>query len=416
MHLSYRQRTEQVLDASAYGFGPKWTSNWSSYVQKADTAGNFTVFLPGGEKETHNPDLVDGKFLRQKRSYRELRRTSPYGAPVTYELRETDGSKLVYARTVDTAGEDKYFLTSVVDAQGNTVSLAYDSTNRLTSITDALSQTTNLYYQNNTYPKLVTKISDPFIPAGGNRRSALFEYDGSGRLVEITDAAGIVSTFGYDSTQTDFINQLTTPYGNTSFVTNAATDASIQFVEATDPLGRKERVEYRHSFGAWLPYEDPAGERPDTAKIQSKNDYLYYGNTLYWDKKAYAHHPPNPTTGTNYDKAERTKWMWHPTVAYRPIAVVSSTKTANEARIWYEYAGQVQGTYGTQMGPTEKLIKIGRRISPTETAVTVFETDDFGNTTRQTAPLGRITMLKEARLFNENPIATGILAGRVGAR
>jgi RHS repeat-associated protein len=204
--------------------------------------------------------------------------------------------------------------------------------------------------------------------------------------VRITDAAGIESIFGYDATQTDFINQLTTPYGTTTFTTNASTLPNPQFVKATDPLQRKERVEYRNNFYGWLPYSDPAAELPDSTKITIDNTYLYYGNTLYWDKKTYVHHPPDPVTGANYDKAERTKWMWKQGSTL-VTAAISSVKAANEARVWYEYVGQL----GRQLGPVEKLLKIGRRVSPTETAVTTFETDDFGNTIKQTDPLGRIT-------------------------
>jgi hypothetical protein len=40
---------------------------------------------------------------------------------------------------------------------------------------------------------------------------------------------GIVSGFGYDVTQVDFINQLTTPYGTTTFVTNASANGVQNF-------------------------------------------------------------------------------------------------------------------------------------------------------------------------------------------
>jgi RHS repeat-associated protein len=400
IQLSYRQRGLQILDATAYGFGSKWTSNWSSYIQQTDATGNnFAVFLPGGEKETHSL----GPGVIQKRSYRELINTAHWGR---YVLIETDGSSRVYSRKVLSASFPKFFLTSVVDKHGYSVNLTYDSSNRLTGITDALGQTTNLYYENVSadfdqlvaYEDLVTKISDPFTSVGGQRRSAQFKYDRKGRLEKIIDAAGIESSFSYHATQTDFIDQLTTPYGTTTFTTNESTLPYPQFVVATDPLLRKERVEYRNSFSDWLPKTDPPEELPDTSKINVDNDFLYYGNTLYWDKKSYAHHKPDPVTGANYDKAEQTKWMWNQ-YGSMVTAVIASVKKPNEARIWYEYAGQypspapnpIPPGSGQHLGPTEKLIKIGRRVSATETAVTTFETDDFGNTTKVTDPLGRVT-------------------------
>ncbi len=394
-HLTYRQRSEQVLDSSSYGFGPKWTSNWSSYLQQTDSAGNMVVFLPGGQRESHLLNSTSGEFDRQDRSLSELVQTST--SPAIYELRHADGSKFVFSRLLSTGGYPKFLLTSMSDAQGNAVSLSYNSSNRLTAVTDPLGQTTNFFYENSSFPHLVTKISDPFIPGVGSRRSALFAYDSAGRLVKITDPVGIESSFTYDSVQPDFINSLTTPYGKTKFVTNPTTSGLTQFVEVTDPLNRKERVEYRSSFsvGSWveanrLPGSDPAAELPDTALIQSKNDYLYYGNTLHWDKKTYVHYPPNPETGLNYDKAVRHKWLWHPTVSYRPIGVISSIKKPFESRIWYEYPNQVLGSYGILKGDSEQPSKIGRRVSPTETQMDQYETNELGNTTKHTDTLGRV--------------------------
>ena len=78
-----------------------------------------------------------------------------------------------------------------------------------------------------------------------------------------------------------WLPSLTTPYGKTEFATEPPLSGSTQFVEVTDPLGRKERVEYRHSFQNILPGSDPEDELPDPALIQTKNNYLDYGNTLH---------------------------------------------------------------------------------------------------------------------------------------
>lgn len=385
--LTYRQRGEQVLDSSSYGFGPKWTSNLSLYLQQADSAGNMVVFLPAGERETHTFNPTSGQFDRQKRNLRKLVKTST--APITYELQNTDGSKFIFSRSVSTGGYPKYLLSSFSDPQGKTITLSYNSSNRLIAVTDSLGQVSNFYYENASFPHLVTKISDPFIPSSGIRRSALLAYDSSGRLVKITDPEGIESSFTYHPTQTDFITSLTTPYGKTSFVTNPATETN-QYVEVTDPLNRKERVEYRHSFSGILPGSDPAAELPDDTLIKSNNNYLYYGNTLYWDKKTYVHFPPDPETGLNYDKAVRYKWMWHSTVNQRTIGVISNIKMPFENRIWYEYPNQVSATFSIQIGSSELPSKIGSRINATETQIEQYEYNDLGNTTKHTDTLGRI--------------------------
>lgn len=57
-----------------------------------------------------------------------------------------------------------------------------------------------------------------------------------------TDSIGMRSSFSYNSGT--FINAMTTPYGTTSFVTGQ--NGVQRWLEATDPQGNKERVEFNH--------------------------------------------------------------------------------------------------------------------------------------------------------------------------
>ena len=162
--------------------------------------------------------------------------------PVRYERQMPDGSKEVYATSdgVTTGGYNarRIFLTQVIDPAGNIATLNYDATFRLTSVTDAAGRNTTFSYGLTSYPLLVTQITDPF------GRHADLTYDASLRLATITDVVGITSTFGYDAN--GLVNVLTTPYGTSNFafgqVSNASTD--YKWLEATDPLGASERVEY----------------------------------------------------------------------------------------------------------------------------------------------------------------------------
>ena len=78
---------------------------------------------------------------------------------------------------------------------------------------------------------------------------------------------------------------LTTPYGVSRF--EKGESGQDRWLEATDPLGAKERVEYRAS--APVPDTDPADRVP--VGVGLTNNYLNYRNTFYWDRRAMATAP-----------------------------------------------------------------------------------------------------------------------------
>src|SRR5204862_3941340 len=126
-----------------------------------------------------------------------------------------------------------------------------DNDFRLTSVTDALGRTATVTHLSNdpgVLPDfyLISQITDPF------GRSATFDYQ-NGQLVKIHDTIGITSQFTY-TTSTDFINSMTTPYGTTTFSQPPSSlDASTppagnaRVIQAVDPIGAVERLEYGHS-------------------------------------------------------------------------------------------------------------------------------------------------------------------------
>src|SRR5207302_4108643 len=127
--------------------------------------------------------------------------------------------------------------TQWIDPQGNAVAINYDSNFRITRIIDALGQVSTISYESPDDPLKITKITEPF-PTG---RSATFAYT-NGQLTTITDEIGIQSQFHYVPAGT-CIDSLTTPYGTSAFATGQS--GSNRWLEMTDPLGGKERVEYR---------------------------------------------------------------------------------------------------------------------------------------------------------------------------
>lgn len=147
----------------------------------------------------------------------------------------------------------KVFLTKLIDPQGQALEFTYDANFRMTKITDAIGQETLIAYHPTQTYKIVS-VTDPF------GRVAGFEYT-NGKLTKISDTrtpTPITSTFQY--TVGDFINQMTTPYGTTSFHHDAQPlDTINRWIIITDPLSQKERVEFRNQ----APGVDEAVYRPD---------------------------------------------------------------------------------------------------------------------------------------------------------
>src|SRR4029077_11147703 len=114
--------------------------------------------------------------------------------PTSYEKRLPEGSKQIFNLS---DGEPTYprkiFMTQSVDPQGNSLTYTYDGTFRLVAVTDALGQVTTLTYGLTADPFKITQVTDPF------GRSATFEYNASNQLWKITDTIGLISQFTYDS-------------------------------------------------------------------------------------------------------------------------------------------------------------------------------------------------------------------------
>ncbi len=213
-------------------------------------------------------------------------------SPIRYERQLTDGTREVYGHVATSGASRRIFLTGIIDPMGDQVSLGYDSNNRLITITDAVGQVTTLCYalddcQGNPTSYLIRKVTDPF------GRSATFSYDTSNRLVEIVDVAGMASSFTYNGG--DFITSLTTPYGTTTFEKEPANTVTSdsRWVQATDPLGEKERIEFIRESDL-ISGTVPANQLPAAGTIGVANITMNMRNTYYWGRKAMKDAPDTP--------------------------------------------------------------------------------------------------------------------------
>jgi YD repeat-containing protein len=95
-------------------------------------------------------------------------------------------------------GEQRVFnyasgsLTSIIDRNGNTTQLSYDSLNRLVTVTDPGGRHLYFSYANNS-SYLVTNVSSDV------GLSLSYTYDSNGRLTQITKPDQTTESFSYDS-------------------------------------------------------------------------------------------------------------------------------------------------------------------------------------------------------------------------
>lgn len=481
MNYSHRD-TDQPATFTYTNFGNKWTTEWLSYViDDAGCAGfdeswttvvgfgqvqnNFwfastfcsSVYRRGGGSEpyvfptmtisnngTQNLNVTNTSAMAQFSHGYLTRIVDPTTKTVSgYELDLPDGSIERYSAAASStaglpAGQTRYFMTEVVDPQGNTTTINYDSQDRIVSIVDALNQTTILCYKDS-YPTQsrcpstanqppattptsnlsVIGVVDPF------NRVASFGYDpGTGHLTSITDVLGIVSSYQY-RTGTDFVTSLTTPYGTTNFdftdSTNLSTAGSSRTVKITDPLNQVSEVEFfqgttckPNSSGIWMDDNnivcaDPALPANSTFPANSAsqlgyNSLLQYRNTFIRSPAQYQNKLANPST--RYQTAKIIHWLHtnanvgdtNPLTAAR---TPESIKEPLESRVWFTYFNQAQNAFSNKNnstnantptigeGATNQPTTIARALDDGSLQVWQYQYNNYGQVTQVTDPVGR---------------------------
>jgi RHS repeat-associated protein len=378
--LTYNQREGGQPQIPSYGnLGPKWTFDWLSSVTddptSADVEADVTLRGGGGEHFTDGAPVYAAHW-RTRATVAKVSTT-----PIRYERRLRDGATEVFALSdgVITAGR-RVYLTDVIDPQGLALHLTYDAGLRLVAVTDATGLVTTLAYDLPSDPTKITQVTDPF------GRFATLTYNPAGQLASITDVLGLTSSFLYGPA--DFLASMTTPYGTTLFAheTNGAT--TDRFIQATDPLGGTERVEFRWTTTA-IPTTAPANQVP--TGFAGYNTNLDRYNSVYWDKRAMALYPGDVS------KATITHWLLYVYVAYTPFfyshgfstSVPNSIKRPLENRVWYAYPDQDASgiAVGTWIGPT----RAARVLDDGASQISRATYNGQGQVTSRTDPAGRQT-------------------------
>jgi RHS repeat-associated protein len=333
---------DSILDDTSH-FGPGWKHGLLSYIRAKDGSA-----LPGIGAVQWVTSSTYFEYTRSGTSYvsRYQERPALNALAQGFRLTFSDGSQMDFAQP-NSATPTRYYLTKVRDAQGYALSLAYDARLRLATITDAAGGITTFGYQGDETLK-VQSIEDPY------GRQATFSYDNAGRLQSITDALGLVSTIQYDVDHPERVKSYTTPYGTTryTFDANVALGYSGSWaVSATDPAGYTTRVESFYHDGR-TPFTEGAQAEPrPPASISVAGTAIpcfpsvaqddHFHATLSWNRKQWREYEKALVADPNADPkayAETTLWLMGPYGDTRQIA--HAHKSPGEAAEWYNYAGQ----------------------------------------------------------------------------
>ncbi len=420
--VTYNQREAGFsANLGTSNFGSKWVCNWFAAIQGqlfppatpvyAQLAGGGSeLFVPTsdtpGSDVTYTPGFQTGATL-----------VLPHDAPPRFERTSPDGSRQVFEFVAH--GGLTTLITRSIDPAGNTAHFNYDSNSRLTSVTDALGQATTIQHLSddpNVLPDfyLIHQITDPF------GRSAMFDYDSNKRLWKIHDTIGIVSEFIYATSSdtcggspcpSDFIKEMITPYGPTTFsqplspldATSNPGTGNARTIQAVDSTGAIERVEYGHlaTDNTMVPATET--KLPTVPGVTFYNGVYNYRNSFYWDKKATAMFPPTHSETCNcdvydYTKAKLTHWLHVNNGSDTTVSNIKEReKQPLENAVYYFYPDQPNTYNGRVFTGSSGFPSMSARVlDDGTTQLWQYSHNNVGKVTQSIDPTGRVTSYKYA--------------------
>lgn len=169
---TYNSRKETI--AGMFGYG--WISEWEA---RLIDAGNGPITYIDEDNTRHIfGQQVGGGYIVNDGTYLTLVKNTDG----TYVMTKPDGTKYNF--------HPDGWMKSIVDTNGNTTTLTWDSSGNLSTLTDASGRQTTLTYNSNGD---VTSMTDPA------SHTISYSYDASGNLTKVTDAAGNATTYAYDT-------------------------------------------------------------------------------------------------------------------------------------------------------------------------------------------------------------------------
>nr|MBK7066673.1 hypothetical protein [Deltaproteobacteria bacterium] len=392
--VAYNQADyQQAQMPMASSLGARWTHNWESYLEADATFQTWTRRVGGGGIAVHRRQ---GEIAWERHGglRNEITRIAiPLGpsgnVDDTITLRHEDGSVDVYRRS-EHAFVQRWYLQYRRDPQGNTAEVKYDpATQRIKTIRAADGSELQFTYLSDDPSDdrfyTISKVENSY---GLHARFDYIAHPSQPwrRLDRIRDVANIVSSFKYEEVargfqdQTtpfatvpdpDFLNSLTTPYGETTFTTGWVAlghrrgTLSPALVQAALPGGEGERIEFREvrvreTDCAGL---DPCGFDRDQLEYMSTGfiaaldampmlgspsgriaiNHENYRNTYYWNNIGFA----RGRHGNSFDPRHAHIYHWiHAGANNETIApILESERPPGQHRIHYLYERQTQLEY-----------------------------------------------------------------------
>lgn len=220
-------RTYNSLDPRIAAFGQGWSFNYDM-TWLADPAGNVSVIYPDGRREVHTKN-GDGSFTPPPSYYSKLVSNGSGG----YTLTQKDGQVVAF----NSSGK----VTSITDANGKSVTLAYDGSGFLSTATSAPSGRVLTFTWS---AGRVSSVSTQSVAAYGHVLTWSYTYSGAS-LTKVCNPRDTGVNPPYCTTYTYTVGRLsmiTKPRGNTSVEIHYAPDGKVDWRK--DGLGHLTRFLY----------------------------------------------------------------------------------------------------------------------------------------------------------------------------
>ena len=381
-------RSYNSLDPTGGPLGFGWTHNYNITLALSSSDSSIAVHWDDGHADIY--DLVSGVYQPRFNGIFDKLVKNSNG---TYTVTQKDQRQFNFNVTGA--------VISIVDRNGNTLLLTYESDGKLNSIIDTVGRNVTLAYDSS---GRIIRVIDP-LP-----RTISFSYDSNGNLSSSTDPNGGTTTYSYDSNH----RMLTAvdARGNT-FVTNVYDDAG-RVIRQSDAKGNTYQYAYR-STGCkdaqtiiQTRIADPAGNTSIDSydarcRLIRAEDRLGSGETFTYDDKnnrTSASDKNEQTTNYLYDDrgnalikvdALRVETQFSHDALDNP-----TSRTGQGSDIHYEFDSK--GNRVAIIDPSGRTRRFmydsfGQVLTETDFdgRLTKFSYDDKGNLTSVTDALGNTT-------------------------